>query len=56
MTTYYPTVCKAFLMRLPCTFGSLTAETGRNIFAHVRKEEERYWEVDEQLDEIVSSG
>jgi hypothetical protein len=42
--------------RLEPTFGSLTAETGRNIFAHVRKEEERYWEVDEQLDEIVSSG
>jgi hypothetical protein len=37
-------------------FGSLTAEACRNIFTHVRKEEERYWEVDEQLDEIVSSG
>ena len=42
--------------RLEPAFGSLTAETCRNIFAHVRKEEERYWEVDEQLDEIVSSG
>jgi hypothetical protein len=37
-------------------FRSLTAETCQNIFAHVRKEEERYREVDEQLDEIVSSG
>ena len=37
-------------------FGSLRAETCQNIFAYVRKEEERYWEVDEQLDEIVSSG
>jgi transposase len=42
--------------RLEPAFGSLTAETCRNIFAHVRKEEERYWEVDEQLDDIVSSG
>jgi hypothetical protein len=42
--------------RLKPAFGSLTAETYRNIFAHVHKEEERYWEVDEQLDEIVSSG
>jgi hypothetical protein len=37
-------------------FGSLRAETCQNIFAYVRKEEERYWEVDEQLDEIISSG
>lgn len=42
--------------RLIPAFGSLTAETCRHICAHVRKEEERYWEVDEQIDNIGSSG
>ncbi len=46
----------SFQERLGLAFGNLTAETCRNIFAHVRKEEERYWAVDEQLDDIVSSG
>lgn len=38
--------------RLPPAFQKITPETCKSIFAHVRKEEERYWEVDEKLDEM----
>jgi hypothetical protein len=30
----------------------ITPERCQRIFAHVRKEEERYWKVDEKLDEM----
>ena len=38
--------------RLVTAFRKVTPETCQNIFAHVRKEEERYWKVDEKLDEL----
>lgn len=38
--------------RLMPAFEKITAEMCQNIFLHVRKEETRYWKVDEKLDEI----
>lgn len=38
--------------RLVTAFRKVTPETCQSIFAHVRKEEERYWKVDEKLDEL----
>lgn len=38
--------------RLAPAFQKITSETCQRIFSHVRKEEERYWKVDEKLDEI----
>lgn len=42
--------------RLGPAFAEITAETCRHVFAHVRKEENRYWEVDAQLDEVIPSS
>lgn len=38
--------------RLNPAFDQVTSEICKNIFRHVRQEEERYWQVDEQLDEM----
>jgi transposase len=38
--------------RLLPAFQKVTSETCQRIFAHVRQEEERYWKVDEKLDEM----
>ena len=38
--------------RLVPAFQKITPETCQSIFAHVRQEEERYWKVDEKLDEM----
>ncbi|MEE8292686.1 MAG: transposase [Candidatus Tectomicrobia bacterium] len=38
--------------RLVPAFQKVTPETCQRIFAHVRKEEDRYWKVDEKLDEM----
>ncbi len=36
--------------RLPSALDQVTPAVCRNIVAHVRQEEERYWQIDEQLD------
>jgi transposase len=38
--------------RLVSAFRKVTPETCQSIFGHVRKAEERYWKVDEKLDEL----
>lgn len=38
--------------RLEPAFATITGAVCKNTFAHVRKEEDRYWKVDEQLDEL----
>ncbi len=38
--------------RLVPAFHKVTPETCQRIFAHVRKEEDWYWKVDEKLDEL----
>jgi transposase len=38
--------------RLVTAFRKVTPETCKSIFGHVRKEAERYWKVDEKLDEL----
>lgn len=38
--------------RLVPAFQKITPKTCQSIFAHVRKEEERYWKVDEKLDDM----
>ena len=43
---------KSLRGRLHPAFDQVTPEICKNIFRHVRQEEERYWQVDEQLDEM----
>jgi hypothetical protein len=38
--------------RLPAAFAKVTPAMCQNIFRHIRQEEERYWKVDEQLDDL----
>ncbi len=40
--------------RLPPAFQKVTSVMCKNIFHHVRKEEDRYWKVDEILDELTT--
>lgn len=40
--------------RLPPAFQIVTSDMCKSIFRHVRQEEDRYWKVDEMLDELVT--
>ena len=44
---------KSLQERLEPAFRKVTPEICKNIFLHVRGEEERYWKVDEKLDELA---
>jgi len=44
---------KSLQERLEPAFDKVTPAMCKNIFLHVRKEEERYWKVDEKLDELT---
>ena len=43
---------KSLRDRLQPAFDKVTPGVCKNLFAHVRQEEERYWQVDEKLDEM----
>ena len=43
---------KSLKERLVASLEKITTEICKKIFLHVRKEEERYWKVDEKLDEM----
>ena len=38
--------------RLEPAFPTVTQAVCKDVFAHVRKEEDRYWKVDEELDQL----
>jgi transposase len=40
--------------RLPAAFAKVTPAICQRIFRHIRQEEERYWKVDEQLDDLIT--
>ena len=44
---------KSLQERLTPAFSKVTPAMCQNIFLHVRKEEERYWKVDEKIDELT---
>jgi transposase len=44
---------KSLQGRLPSAFSKVTPAMCQNIFRHIREEEERYWKVDEQIDELT---
>jgi transposase len=47
---------KSLRGRLQPACDKVTPEVCKNLFAHVRQEEERYWQVDEKLDEMWTSN